>query len=165
MIFHVVQEGASRTIDLKILGGARTVTIDGCEMECDWLALPDGRYSFRMGSRVYDLAVEPDPEGWTVTGREGRQRMAVKDPRKLGSSVSSQEAAAGLQRVCAEMPGKVIRVIVQKGDHVRLEQPLLVLEAMKMQNEIRAPKNGIIQDVAVAEGKTVTSGEFLLSLE
>ncbi len=165
MILHVDQEGTARTIHLKVQDRICNISIDGREMECDWVFLPDGRWSFRLGNRVFDLAVTADTEGWIVTGRNGRQRILVRDPRKLYSGGLSREAAAGLQRVMAEMPGKVIRVIVQKGDHVRLDQPLLVLEAMKMQNEIRAPKSGVIRDITVAEGKTVTSGEFLLSLE
>jgi biotin carboxyl carrier protein len=75
------------------------------------------------------------------------------------------EGQAGLQRLCAEMPGKVIRVLVREGDAVVYEQGLLVIEAMKMQNEIRAPKAGTIKAVGVAAGRTVNTGDFLLSLE
>ena len=63
------------------------------------------------------------------------------------------------------MPGKVVRILVQAGQKVEYEQGLLVLEAMKMQNEIRAPKGGIVKEIGVAEGRPVSTGEFLISLE
>jgi pyruvate carboxylase subunit B len=63
------------------------------------------------------------------------------------------------------MPGKIIRVLVQEGETVAHDQSLLVLEAMKMQNEIRSPKSGIVKEVAVAGGITVNTGDFLLSIE
>jgi pyruvate carboxylase subunit B len=63
------------------------------------------------------------------------------------------------------MPGKVIRVLVKPGDKVCYDQGLLVLEAMKMQNEIRAPKAGIVKDIGVQPGGTVGAGDFLISLE
>ena len=70
-----------------------------------------------------------------------------------------------MQRLRAEIPGKVIRVLAGKGEAVAYDQPVLVVEAMKMQNEIRAPKAGIVKEIAVTEGRTVGSGEFLLSIE
>jgi biotin carboxyl carrier protein len=63
------------------------------------------------------------------------------------------------------MPGKVVRVLVKVGDSVTHNQPLLVLEAMKMQNEIRAPLNGLVTEVGVAEGRAVGSGDLLLIIE
>ena len=65
----------------------------------------------------------------------------------------------------AEMPGKVIRLLCEVGDEVALDQGLVVIEAMKMQNEIRAPKSGVVKEIGVEEGKRVNSGDFLLSLE
>jgi biotin carboxyl carrier protein len=165
MKFDVEQNGKSRSIELRTAGGTHSIIVDGREYACDWLHLPGGRISLRMGNRIFDLALSSEGDHWLASGREGRQRIEVRDPRKLGRTESSVAGTAGLQRVTAEMPGKVIRVIVRKGDRVSCDQPLLVLEAMKMQNEIRAPKSGVICEVAAAEGKTVAAGEFLLSLE
>jgi pyruvate carboxylase subunit B len=63
------------------------------------------------------------------------------------------------------MPGKVVRILVDVGDSVNFDQGLLVLEAMKMQNEIRAPKSGVVKEIGVVEGKAVNSGDLLVSLE
>jgi pyruvate carboxylase subunit B len=77
----------------------------------------------------------------------------------------AEEGPAGLLRMRAEMPGKIVRVLVREGESVAYDQGLLVLEAMKMQNEIRAPKSGTIKEVAVTGGITVNTGDFLLSIE
>ena len=63
------------------------------------------------------------------------------------------------------MPGKVIRLLIKPGDSVSCDQGLLVLEAMKMQNEIRAPKSGVVKDIGVKPGETVSAGDFMVSLE
>ncbi|MGH9706384.1 MAG: biotin/lipoyl-containing protein, partial [Candidatus Acidiferrales bacterium] len=69
--------------------------------------------------------------------------------------------AEGRQNVLASMPGKVVRVLANAGDAVEAGQGLLVVEAMKMQNEIRSPKSGTIERLLVAEGQTVNAGELL----
>ncbi|HZV60180.1 MAG TPA: biotin/lipoyl-containing protein, partial [Candidatus Eremiobacteraceae bacterium] len=67
----------------------------------------------------------------------------------------------GRQQITAPMPGKIVRVLVKEGEQVEVGQGLLVVEAMKMQNEIRSPKNGKVERVHVKEGQTVNSGEIL----
>ena len=73
--------------------------------------------------------------------------------------------AAGPQRIIAPMPGKVVRVLVKPGDDVKARQGLVVVEAMKMENELRAARDGRVRDVAVAEGQSVDAGAVLLVVE
>jgi len=156
-----------RTIVAEILpaaGGPRMV-VDGRDMECDWVKLPDGHYSLIIEGKIFDLAVRADGDFLQVSGRGGKYKLKVRDPRRLRPQETAEEGTTGLQRLYAEMPGKIIRLLVRRGDAVAYDQPLLVIEAMKMQNEIRTPKTGIIREIAVAEGNTVASGEFLLSVE
>lgn len=156
-----------KAIRIAVAGpaGRRTVAITDREAAIDWVGLPGGGYSILLDGRVYDLVAEVDGESCRVAGRQGRLRLQIRDPRRLRSTRTTGEGQAGLQRLCAEMPGKVIRVLVREGDAVVYEQGLLVIEAMKMQNEIRAPKAGTIKAVGVAAGRTVNTGDFLLSLE
>jgi acetyl/propionyl-CoA carboxylase alpha subunit len=143
----------------------RMVTLAGRDVVIDWVRLPDGGYSILANGRVYDLSVDLDGDSCSVAGRLGRFTLRIRDPRRLDFSGTVEQGQAGLQRLHAEMPGKVIRVHVKEGDAVACDQGLLVIEAMKMQNEIRAPKAGTIRAVGVTAGKTVNSGDFLLSLE
>ena len=145
--------------------GAPGMLVDGHHLECDWVKLPDGHYSLIVERRVFDLAVTADGDFLRVEGRRGKCRLKVRNPQRLRLQEAGEPGTTGLQRVCAEMPGKIIKLLVRPGDAIVYDQPLLVIEAMKMQNEIRTPKSGIVKEIAVAEGNTVGSGEFLLSVE
>ena len=165
MILEISWEDRQFQVDFPSNGSGDPIRIGGEEITCDWVRLPGGGYSLIIDGRVYDLAVEIDSEIYTVTSPSVRYQVRLLDPRRLMSRALSGEGTAGVQRIRADMPGKVIRVLVRPGDRVEYDQPLLVLEAMKMQNEIRAPKGGTVQELAVSEGKAVNSGELLVSLE
>ena len=82
-------------------------------------------------------------------------------PRREGAGAE----ASGPQRVIAPMPGKIVRVLVRPGDEVKARQGLIVVEAMKMENELRAARDGRVRDVGVAEGQSVDAGAVLLVVE
>jgi biotin carboxyl carrier protein len=73
--------------------------------------------------------------------------------------------AAGEQRIVAPMPGKVLRVLVQPGQDVAARQPLVVVEAMKMENELSSPRAGRVKEVAAVEGQSVEAGRVLIVVE
>jgi acetyl/propionyl-CoA carboxylase alpha subunit len=156
-----------QVIPVEIRGGEKkgTVFVSGREVSCDCVRLPDGRYSILMDGRVFDMTTELSGEACLVTGNAGTFQLRILDPRGLAPLRAVEVGPPGLQRLVAEMPGKVLRVLVKPGDTVAYDQGLLVIEAMKMQNEIRAPKSGVVKEIAVAEGRAVSSGDFLLSLE
>jgi len=153
------------TVDISSTAGMRKVTVNGKDVLFDWVRLPDGYYSLIVEDRVYDFLIELSEDSCTVTGREGSRTMSIFDARRPTPRREVEAGLAGLQRLKADMPGKVVRVLVKEGDSVTCDQGLLVLEAMKMQNEIRAPKSGIVREIRVVAGTAVNTGEFLLSLE
>ncbi len=140
-------------------------TVDGKEIAYDCVRLPDGRYSIILSGRVFDFIVDLPAGSGTVTGRQGAHALKVADSRRHPPRREVEEGQSGLQQLTADMPGKVVRILVRAGETVAYDQGLLVLEAMKMQNEIRAPKSGVIKEIGATEGKAVNTGEFLLSLE
>ncbi len=154
-------------LEIDVAGSTdkRRIRIGDREVECDWVRLPNGQYSLILDGRVYDLSLELDTDSCSVAGPRGIHQFRISDPRRLGQQPDVEGGAAGLQRICAEMPGKVIRLLVRKGDKVAYDQGLLVLEAMKMQNEIRAPKSGVVLEIGVQDGRAVGTGDFLLSIE
>jgi biotin carboxyl carrier protein len=91
--------------------------------------------------------------------------VAAVDRRRRERSRPDVAAAAGVQRVTAPMPGRVIRVLVKTGDAVEVRQGLVVVEAMKMENELVSPKAGTVKDVLVAEGVSVEAGRLLVVVE
>ena len=165
MILEIGSDDSLVKIDVTAAAGARKVTLNGREVTFDWVRLPDGQYSLILDGKVFDFIIDMANGSCSVTGRHGAVHLNIRDPRRLLRQREVEEGPSGLQRLTAEMPGKVIRVLVREGDPVAYDQGLLVLEAMKMQNEIRAPKGGTVREIGVAAGKTVNTGEFLLSLE
>lgn len=123
-----------------------------------------GIYSVLMDGRVYDARVEEGPGTLIVTIDGYRFEMDVRDPRRLARG-AARRAGEGIQTIMAPMPGKVVRVLVAVGDTVETGQGLVVVEAMKMQNELKAPRAARILAVPAREGATVAAGEPLVTLE
>jgi acetyl/propionyl-CoA carboxylase alpha subunit len=153
------------TVEVASASGVRRVSMDGRDIPYDWVRLANGHYSLIIGGRVYDFLIEFSNGDCSVIGRGHSYALRVEDARRRLWTREVEEGQSGLQRLSADMPGKVVRVLVKAGDSVAYDQGLLVLEAMKMQNEIRAPKSGTVKEVAASPGKVVSTGEFLLSIE
>ncbi|MBZ5726872.1 MAG: biotin/lipoyl-binding protein [Acidobacteriia bacterium] len=124
-----------------------------------------GVYSILMGGRSYDARVEKTQDGLVVVAIDGyRFEVEVRDPRRWNRK-SGGGGAEGRQTVVAPMPGKVVRVLISPGDAVEAGQGLIVVEAMKMQNEMKAQRAGRVLTVAAREGATVAAGELLATIE
>jgi biotin carboxyl carrier protein len=137
-------------------------TIDGQRLEADAAKVSDGVYSVLINGKSFEVRVESlGAELRAIAG--GREfKVVIQDEREWRRNRASSVEAEGRQQVLAPMPGKIVRVLVRAGDAVRAGQGLLVVEAMKMQNEIRAPKSGTIDRVRVVEGQTVNAGEVVV---
>jgi len=137
---------------------------DGPERLADVRTPEPGVYSILLDGRSYDAWVEEMPGGLVVVIDGYRFEVAVRDPRRW-SRKSAGAAGEGPQALAAPMPGKVVRVLVKAGDAVEAGQGLVVVEAMKMQNELRAGRAARVLSVAAGEGATVAAGEVLVMLE
>jgi biotin carboxyl carrier protein len=126
---------------------------------------PDGSSDSSVGGRSYRCVrtVFADEETIAVSGRE--HRVAVSDPRSLRSQRRRPGAGNGTLQIKASMPGRVARVLVAPGDAVVAHQGIVVIEAMKMQNELKAARDGRVAEVRVAAGDKVASGQVLAVLE
>ena len=123
-----------------------------------------GVYSILMDGRSYDARVEEAPGGLVVVIDGYRFQIEVRDPRRRARGSGGREGE-GLQTLAAPMPGKVVRILSAPGDAVEAGQGILVVEAMKMQNEMKAPRAGKVLSIAVTEGATVAAGEILATIE
>jgi biotin carboxyl carrier protein len=122
-----------------------------------------GVYSVLLDGRSYDARVE-ETAGPLVVVIDGHHfEVEVRDPRRRSRQASGR-TGEGLQTLTAPMPGKVVRVLVAVGDAVVAGQGLLVVEAMKMQNEMKAPRAGTVLSIAAKEGATVAAGEVLATI-
>lgn len=160
------------TLRLKIGGRARSVKInaadsrmefslDGQGVAADVVELERNVFSILLGGEAFEVRAEPDARGaWIHI--DGRQYLAeMDDPRQWKRGGAGGSGSEGRQNIAAPMPGKVIRVLVASGSEVEAGQGLFVVEAMKMQNEIKSPKQGKVERISAKEGQTVNAGEVL----
>jgi biotin carboxyl carrier protein len=139
------------------IGGDDSAQIDAVEVASN-------TYSILIDGRAFEAVVVPAPEGVLVRCGGREFHATVSDPRAWRGGRGALFGAEGKQRVIAPMPGKVLRILVSAGETVEANQGLVVVEAMKMQNEIRAPKAGTIERISIREGQAVAAGEALLTI-
>jgi biotin carboxyl carrier protein len=135
------------------------------DKKIDAIEVSSNIYSILMNGRAFDVATAPTAEGVLVRCGAYEFHALVSDPRAWRGGRGALFGAEGKQKVIAPMPGKIVRILVNAGQTVENDQGLLVVEAMKMQNEIRAPKAGKIERIYVREGQAVAAGEALVTIE
>jgi len=128
------------------------------------VAVEPGVYSVLMDGCSYEARIEQS-NGCVVVFIDGhRFEIEIRDPRRW-SRQTGRQGAEGRLNVTAPMPGKIVRLLVAQGDAVAAGQGLLVMEAMKMQNEMKAPKAGRVVSITAHEGATVAAGDVLAAIE
>jgi biotin carboxyl carrier protein len=149
-------------IELEREAGAWRVTLDGRSVAVDAVEIAPNILSILLEGQSYEISLTPSPDGKLKLQNGSHEFTAeVIDPRAWSGRRHSNVEAEGRQQIVAPMPGKVVRLLVKAGNHVEAGQGLLVVEAMKMQNEIRSPKSGTVERVLVKEGQPVNGGEVL----
>jgi biotin carboxyl carrier protein len=143
------------------------VSLDGKEQIHDVKRVSLTEFSVMIGTRQIKVIVSADDEGSDVIAGDFRGRVSVESERGRllrRYARSTGESGARLE-VHAPMPAMVVKLEVDVGDEVRAGQPLIVLEAMKMENELLASGSGRVKAVYAIAGKAVEKGELLLLLE
>jgi biotin carboxyl carrier protein len=164
MTYEVSIDGRSYRLDLEQVDGHWLCRLDGRELEVDAVLARPNVLSLRIGNKAYEVKCErvaSDVHIWV-----GSRRFApeVRDPRSLRSRARAVDEH-GPKKLTAPMPGKVVRILLAQGAEVEAGTGVLVVEAMKMQNEVKSPKKGTIQKILVAEGAAVNAGDVLAIVE
>ncbi|MGB7752821.1 MAG: biotin/lipoyl-containing protein [Candidatus Acidiferrales bacterium] len=153
--------GKKRHVEMTQAGELPVWTIDGQHVGADATEVSPGIYSILINGKSFEVRLERSGAELRAIAGSREFGIAIIDEREWRRNRGSAVEAEGRQKVLAPMPGKIVHVLVKIGDAVRAGQGLLVVEAMKMQNEIRAPKSGTIDRLAVVEGQTVNAGEVV----
>ncbi len=145
--------------------GLYRLRVDGTEVEADARMIEPGVLSLILNGQAYRCILKSDGDEPAVVIEGQAFPYRLDDPRSLRSRRARAEVAGGARQVKASMPGRVVRVLVAVGDTVEAHQGLVVVEAMKMQNELKAPKAGRVTELRVASGEAVASGQVLAVIE
>jgi biotin carboxyl carrier protein len=163
VIFDATVDGRSLRVEVRGQDGRYTVLLDGKPMEVDLRETNDHFVSLLVDGRSYEAGLQKRPGGYTVVLSDDVVAVDLAEGARGGALPLRKPD--GPARVKAPMPGKLVRVLVAAGDEVAAGQGLVVVEAMKMENELRAPKAGRVKEVPVREGQAVEAGALLVVLE
>jgi len=139
------------------------VEIDGHRRVVDSHRLENNFYSLVTDNRSYEVSVERDGDTYKVRRGAAQLDVTISDPSRQAREAVA--ASAGPEKIVSQMPGKVVRVLVAEGEAVEAGAGLVVVEAMKMENEVATQKGGKVTKVAVAPGDAVEVGALLLIIE
>lgn len=139
--------------------------VDGVSIPVEARLLRPGVLSLLVEGRAWRVVLDDDLNEPSLHIGAARIPYRVDDPRSLKARRAHGAGADGPRTIKASMPGRVVRVLAQKGDTVESNQGVVVIEAMKMQNELKAPKAGKVAEVRVAPGDTVSAGDVLAVIE
>lgn len=165
MRYFVTLEPSSPPIEVDVRelpSGALEVRVEGRMVEVD-LATVGTALSVRVDGRIVDLTTEGTPPDLGIIASGHRSYVRVESDRMRAAAAATAHAPGGGEElVRSPMPGRIVRVLVAAGDEVTIGQPLLVVEAMKMENELRSKRAGRIAEVLVAAGAAVEGNAKLI---
>ena len=166
MKFWVTLQGRDAEVEFEARDGKVFLEVEGRRVEADFVRRPDGEvYSLLVDGRSHEVSVANRGGSLDVTVNGVTLPVEVRSPleKLLGQTVGERAKGRG-ETITAPMPGAVVAIRVQPGDVVHAGQPVVVLEAMKMQNELAAQSGGVVSEVLVSVGAAVAAGAVLIRL-
>ncbi|HPB99410.1 MAG TPA: hypothetical protein PKW66_26030 [Polyangiaceae bacterium] len=152
-------------VDVTLVpGGGFDVRIDDRRVDADMVEVSGG-YSVRVGDRVLDVAIEGKPPELGIVAGGYRGFVVVESERQKAVSAARRGRLDSQQNVViSPMPGRIVKVFVEAGQEIAVGEPVIVVEAMKMENELRAPRSGQVKRVLVSVGERVEGNATLIEL-
>ncbi len=164
MTYDISIDGKSYRLDLEQIEDRWTCRVDGREIEVDAVLARPNVLSLRIGNKAYEVKCERVGSDLHLWVGSVRYAAEVRDPRSLRGRVRAADEH-GPKKLTAPMPGKVVRILANQGTEIEAGAGVLVVEAMKMQNEVKSPKKGTVQKILVNEGAAVNAGDVLAIVE
>jgi len=165
MKYTAIVDGERLDVELvRTITGAIEAEIDGKKYVLDLQSVEPGVYWLQWKNRSIEISVSSNGDGYAVAVSGRRLSVEVIDSR-AALRKAGRQGDAGAVELRAPMPGKVVKVLVREGDSVQSNQGLIVIEAMKMQNEVKSPKSGVVRKLGVKESAAVNSGDLLAIVE
>ena len=165
MTYEILIDGKPHQLELTKNDGLWRCKLDGETFDVDAVVARRDVISLIVDGTAWEVKRERTATDLHLWVKSARFAVDVRDPRSLRSRRSAGAGVEGPQKLLAPMPGKIVRVLAAAKDEVEAGQGLLVIEAMKMQNEMKSPKKGVVKQVLVAEGAAVNAGDVLAIVE
>ena len=164
MIVEAAVDGQVYRLEVTGRQGRYTVAVDGRRLEVDWREAGGAFASLLIEGRSHHVGLEPRPGGFRVIVGSDELAVDLLETARVAAG-AERRGPAGPARLLAPMPGRIVRVLAEPGQEVAAGQGLVVMEAMKMENELRSPRAGRLVEVRAREGQTVETGALLVVVE
>jgi biotin carboxyl carrier protein len=165
MIYDVVVSGKPHRVELEKMKGAWQCRLDGREVHVDAVLASRDVLSLLIDGRAYEIKREQTATDLHLWVGSSRFAVEIRDPRSLRARKAAVLDEKGPRKIVAPMPGRVVRLLAAEQSEVEVGQGVVVVEAMKMQNEIKSPKKGIVKKIMAATGTAVNAGDVLAIVE
>ena len=165
MVYDVTVNGKSHRLELRKSEGGWSCLLDGQEIKVDAVIARRDVLSLLVDGHSYEVKREQTPVDLHMWVGSTRFHVELCDPRSLRSRKDGVGDEKGPKKLVAPMPGRVVRVLVAERSEVEAGQGIVVVEAMKMQNEIKSPKKGTVQKILATQGANVNAGDVLAIVE
>jgi len=158
-------DGRAIAAEYEKTNGVVRLTIDGRTHEAELYESEPGLFMVVVENRVYRCYPRRSASGRAeIEVNDKLIEFGIRDPKRFAGG-SAGAGSQGRASLTAPMPGKVVRIMLKTGDAVAAHQGILVVEAMKMQNEVQSPKDGTVSEIRVTEGQTVNAGDILVVID
>ena len=165
MIYEITVDGKNYRLELEHAAGVWRCLLDGRPIVIDAILARRDVLSVIVDGNAYEIKRECGATDVHLWVGSVRHAVEIRDPRSFRSRREGAGGESGPRRLTAPMPGRVVRILVTESAEVEAGQGLVVVEAMKMQNEIKSPKKGIVKKMTVAAGANVNAGDVLAIVE
>jgi biotin carboxyl carrier protein len=165
MVYDVAIDGKRYRLELERAEAGWLCRLNGRDIQMDAVLARRDVLSVLIGGKAYEIKREHTATDMHLWVGSVRYLAELHDPRSLRGRRSGAVDEKGPRKLLAPMPGKVVRVLIGEEQPVEAGQSIMVVEAMKMQNEIKSPKKGVVQKIVAAEGANVNAGDVLAIVE
>jgi biotin carboxyl carrier protein len=166
MQYQAIVDGADYQPEIEELSpNLYRVRLGGRSFEVDLRRTHGSSYLVLVGYRAFDLSISAEGDDLLMVSRHGVNRVTLIDRTRRRLQAAGERQITGRVELKAMMPGRVVNVLVKPGDEVMADQGIVVVEAMKMENELKTPKAGKVLELKVSVGQAVEKGEILAVIE
>jgi len=165
MVYDVIVEGKPHRLELEKVEAGWECRLDGKEVHVDAVLPRRDVLSLLVDGHAYEIKREQTATDLHLWVGSTRFAVELRDPRSLRSRQGAAADEKGPRKIVAPMPGRVVRLLVAEQGDVEAGQGIVVVEAMKMQNEIKSPKKGIVKKMVATAGAAVNAGDVLAIVE
>jgi biotin carboxyl carrier protein len=165
MVYEVIVGGKAHRLELERTASGWQCRFDGKSVHIDAIIPRRDVLSLLIDGRAYEIKREQTATDLHMWVGSNRFAVELRDPRSLRSRQKTVGDEKGPKKILAPMPGRVVRLLVAENAEVEVGQGVVVVEAMKMQNEIKSPKKGVVKKISATPGAAVNPGDVLAIVE